>query len=103
MATFGEVWAAILPAALPIGEPDPVQLAREVGWVRVLKARVPAFDALDPGDIAIVPASALAVVAPGPAEASALVDALVAGRASGMLLVDADPNDELVEAVGSGA
>ena len=25
--------------------------AREVGWVRVLKPRVPAFDTLEPGDL----------------------------------------------------
>ena len=32
---------------------------REVGWVRVLKARVPAFDALEAGDLAIIPGPAL--------------------------------------------
>src|SRR5690242_17765257 len=50
VATFGDLWAAILPAALPVAPLTAAQLDREVGWVRVLKPRVPAFDALDPGD-----------------------------------------------------
>ena len=40
--------------------------APSVAWVRVLRARVPALDVLDPGDLVIVPAAALSVVAPGP-------------------------------------
>ena len=60
-----DVWAALFPAALPASAPAAEQLSREVAWVRVLKARVPAFDALDAGDLVIVPATVLAVVAPG--------------------------------------
>jgi PucR C-terminal helix-turn-helix domain len=63
---------------------------RLVGWVRVLKARVPAFDALEAGDLAIVPATALAVVAPGRAEMTALADALVRARVSGVVILGAD-------------
>ena len=59
-----------------------------------MKARVPAFDALDPGDLAIVPASALAVVAPGRDELRAFVDACVAARLSGLLLVEGDEAGE---------
>ena len=62
-----------LPArAVPDGPPGrcgassvPTAGEREVGWVRVLKSRVPAFDALEAGDLAIIPGPALAVVAPG--------------------------------------
>src|SRR3954452_25061382 len=97
MATFGELWAAILPAALPIGEPDPAQLAREGGWVRVMKARVPAFDGLDPGDVAIVPASALAVVAQPAVETAALVEALASARCAGILLIEGDEADILTD------
>ena len=93
MATFGELWAAILPAALPVAPPDPAHPDREVGWVRVLKARVPAFDALDAGDVAIVPASALAVVAPGPGEIATLVEALATARCAGILLIESDGPD----------
>ena len=42
--------------------------APSLGWVRVLRARVPALDVLEAGDLVIVPASSLAVVAPAPAD-----------------------------------
>ena len=61
---------------------------RQIAWVRVMRARVPAFDALDPGDLVIVPAPALAVVAPGAAELQALVAALAAVPVSGVILVE---------------
>jgi len=64
--------------------------SRQIAWVRILRARVPAFDALDPGDLVIVPASALAVVAPGQAELESLVAALAAVPISGALLVDGE-------------
>ena len=95
MATFGELWTAILPAAVPVGTPTAAQLAREVGWVRVLKARVPAFDALEAGDVAIVPAGALAVVAPTPPEAEPLADALAAAGCAGILAVEGDDDASL--------
>jgi purine catabolism regulator len=63
---------------------------RSIAWVRVLRARVPAFDALDPGDLVIAPASALAVVAPGERELAELVGALAAVPVSGVLLLEAD-------------
>jgi purine catabolism regulator len=99
MATFGELWTAILPAALPLFPLDAVQLRRDVGWVRILKARVPAFDALDAGDVAIVPLAALEVVAPGPVETATLVEALAAARSAGILLVDGDEEGSGVSAV----
>lgn len=73
---------------------------RQIAWVRVMRARVPAFDALDPGDVVIVSASALAVVAPGPAELASLVAALAAGPVSGAILAEAggDDSDRLLDA-----
>ena len=62
--------------------------APQVSWVRVMRARVPAFDALEAGDLAIVPEATLAVVAPGRDERLQLVDACRAARIAGMLLVD---------------
>ena len=64
--------------------------ATQIAWVRVMRGRVPAFDALEPGDLVVVPAAALAVVAPGAAELEALVAALVAVPISGAILVDGD-------------
>jgi PucR-like helix-turn-helix protein len=66
---------------------------RPIAWVRVMRGRVPAFDALEPGDLVIAPASALAVVAPGPAELDALVAALAAVPASGIVLTEGEDGD----------
>jgi len=86
MATLVDLWRAVFPAARPYG---PVADAREpVGWVRVLKPRVPAFDALEPGDLAIVPSAALAVVAPGEEDLAALVAALVGTPVAGVVVVE---------------
>jgi hypothetical protein len=103
VATFAELWAAILPAAVPVAPPQPAQLEREVSWVRVLKARVPAFDALDAGDVAIVPASALPVVAPGPVETTSLVEGLAAARCAGILVIEGEEEDAAIDGLGQAA
>ncbi len=90
MATLGELWASVFPSARPVRPLADAGAAREVTWVRILRARVPAFDALEPGALAIVPGSTLAIVAPGPAETRALVDALVLGRAAAILIVEGE-------------
>jgi purine catabolism regulator len=86
MPDLDELGEALLPGAQRIGGDG----GGPISWVRVMTARVPAFDALEAGDLAIVPAAALAVVAPGADELRALVDACVAARLSGLLLVDGD-------------
>jgi len=55
-----------------------------------MKARVPAFDALEPGDLAVVPASALAVIAPTAEDLGPLVAAFASTPVSGVLLVEGD-------------
>ena len=91
MATLGDLWTSLFPWAVPLAPLEGAARDREVGWVRVLKARVPAFDALDAGDLAIVPAGALEAVAPGTSEATALVTEFVRARVAGLLLVEGDP------------
>ena len=94
MTTVVDLVAAILPGARWVGPstaPDGATVA--IAWVRVMRARVPAFDALEAGDLAIVPAAALTVVAPGIEELHALADACLAARVSGIVLVDGDPGD----------
>jgi purine catabolism regulator len=81
--------AELLPGAALEG--PPAAASRQIAWVRVLRARVPAFDALEPGDLVIMPAPALAVVAPGPGELAGLVGALAALPVSGVLLVAGEP------------
>src|SRR5205085_10051381 len=71
-----------------------------ISWVRVMRGRVPAFDALEPGDHVIAPSSALLAVAPGPGELEDLAGALSAVPVSGVLLVDgaADTADAMARA-----
>src|SRR3990170_2098599 len=86
MPDLDELGEALLPGAQRVGKSG----GGPISWVRVMTTRVPAFDALEPGDLAIVPAAALAVVAPGRDELRAFVDACVAARLSGLLLVGGD-------------
>jgi PucR family transcriptional regulator, purine catabolism regulatory protein len=72
------------------GDPAGGERARQIAWVRVMRARVPAFDALEPGDVVVVPASALAVVAPGSAELADLVAALASVPVSGAILAEGE-------------
>lgn len=92
MTDLAALAAELLPGATWIGGAGrgPAAGDRSIAWVRVLRARVPAFDALDPGDLVIAPASSLAVVAPGERELVALVDALGAVPVSGVLLVESE-------------
>lgn len=62
-----------------------------IAWVRVMRGRGPAFDALEPGDLVIAPAAALAAVAPGRAELDQLAASLAAVPVSGVLLPDGSP------------
>jgi hypothetical protein len=90
MAPLHEILTTLLPDAESIGAPVPADDdARGVGWVRVLRARVPALDVLEANDLVIVPASSLAVVAPGPADLVDLAQTLARSGASGLLLVPA--------------
>jgi len=77
VASLRDLIRTILPLARPAGASlDAADGDREVSWVRVLKARVPAFDALDAGDLAIIPGPALAVVAPNLPQTDELASAL---------------------------
>lgn len=103
MATLGELQQALFPLARVVGAPRLTEdrAAREVGWVRVLKARVPAFDALEAGDIAIIPGPALAVVAPGAAQTQELAAALARARIPAVLLVEGDGGGDSLDILGA--
>jgi PucR family transcriptional regulator, purine catabolism regulatory protein len=88
MTTLADLRADLFPAARPVGDVDAA--ARSIAWVRVMKARVPAFDALEAGDLAVVPASALAVVAPTRGDLDPLVRAFAAAPVSGVLLLEGE-------------
>ena len=72
------------PARVPAPGPRPDP---DVGWVRVLRARVPALEGLEPGDLAIVPETVLEALSSGTAEPAAVIDELVSAGASGVLLL----------------
>src|ERR1700675_4766304 len=87
MATLDDLRAAVVPSArwlsrLPAGSPG-----RDLAWVRLMRSRVPAFDALEPGDVAIVPVAALAVVAPDRDGVASLVRGCVEAEIGGLLIV----------------
>ncbi|MBA2571138.1 MAG: hypothetical protein H0V04_08170, partial [Chloroflexi bacterium] len=92
MPLLPDVWRAAFPAAIAGADPPAI----EVGWVRMLKARVPAFDALESGDLAIVPMGALReLVASGGVEATGVVDVVARAAGSGVLLVGVRSDDPL--------
>ena len=105
MASLRDLVRTIFPLARPVGSTalDPARGEREVTWVRVLKARVPAFDALEGGDLAIIPGPALAVVAPNLTQVDELAAALARARVPAVILVDGDGGADSVEALGKAA
>src|SRR4051812_6901361 len=105
VATFDDLRGAVLPnarwlAAGPDRAPS-TATTRELAWVRLLRGGAPAFDALDPGDLAIVSRTALAAgvsngdgpeVAEGAAagvgaDGVGLVRACVESRAGGIVVI----------------
>ncbi len=102
MASLHDLHRALFPTARPLGATElaPERAEREVGWVRVLKPRVPAFDALETGDLAIIPGAALAVVAPRTAQVEELAVALARARVPAVLLVEGETGSEVLAALG---
>lgn len=97
MATLEDLRAAVLPGArwLAAGPDTAPSTATtlDLAWVRLLRARVPAFDALEPGDVAVAPRADLATVAPDPAALAALASECVAAGIGGIVLVGAGVSD----------
>jgi PucR C-terminal helix-turn-helix domain len=107
MTTLHDLHRALFPTARVMGtgasDLAPERAEREVSWVRVLKQRVPAFDALEVGDLAIIPGPALAVVAPGPAQIHELAVALSRARVPAVLLVEGESGKDALDALGEAA
>ena len=92
MATLADLRAAVLPNArwLAAGPDDAPSTAAslDLAWVRVLRAGSPAFDALDPGDLVIVPRQVLDLVASDADGAvSSLIRTCLEARVGGIVLV----------------
>jgi purine catabolism regulator len=90
MTTLSDLRAMLPAGAEPVGVPD---TGRPIAWARVLRARVPAFDALEPGDVAVVPLAVLRVVAPGPDELRSLVAACAGAGVAGLVVVAGEAAD----------
>lgn len=105
MATLRDLHRAVFASAVRFdgGSLDAERGAREVGWVRVLRPRVPAFDALEHGDLAIIPGPALAVVAGSAAQTDELTAALARARVPAIVLVDGDSGNEALDLLGAAA
>lgn len=105
MTTLAELSAALLPGARSVGAGGVGGAGAAdvtVTWVRVMRARVPAFEGLEPGDLAIVPAATLAVVAPGRDERRQLAEACRDARVAGLLLVERESQAMAGAAVAGG-
>ena len=102
MASLHDLHRTLFPTARPLGATElaPDRAEREVGWVRVLKPRVPAFEALEAGDLAIIPGAALAVVAPRATQIEELAVALARARVPAVLLVEGDTGGDALGALG---
>jgi purine catabolism regulator len=102
MASLHDLHRTLFPTARPLGTAElaPERAEREVGWVRVLKPRVPAFEALEAGDLAIIPGAALAVVAPRATQIEELAVALARARVPAVLLVEGDTGSDALGALG---
>ncbi len=109
MPTLTQIWRDVLPTATwlspevaPPGADGPAWPDPEIAWVRVLRARIPALEGLEAGDVAIVPDSVLSALASGPADPLAVVAELTRVGVSAILLVAEDPGgpiaSRLVEA-----
>jgi purine catabolism regulator len=105
VTTLVDLRRALFPTAHVLGGGDlsPERGEREVSWVRVLKPRVPAFDALETGDLAIIPGPALPVVAAGAPQIHDLTVALARARVPAVLLVEGDAGDDQLRALGEAA
>jgi hypothetical protein len=87
VATLAELREALLSSASAVVESTEAQAATQLAWVRIVRSRTPALDVLDAGDVVILPLAALPVVAPTPADSSALAEAIARPPAAAVVIV----------------
>ena len=101
MASLRDVAAALFPAARPAGVLDDEAGDVDISWVRVLQPRLPAFDVLDPHDLAIVPAAALAAAAPDEAAIAVVVEQLRRQKVRAIVVIGGEPEREAADEYGT--
>ena len=76
MASLRELVQTLLPTAEPLVDARDEAMARTVTWVLLLRTRLPAFDGMDAGDLALIPVVTLRAVAPDEAARREIVEFL---------------------------
>ena len=95
MASLRELVQTLLPTAEPLVDARDEAMARTVTWVRLLRTRLPAFDGMDAGDLALIPVVTLRAVAPDEAARREMVEFLANSNATGILAIaSGEPNKE---------
>jgi purine catabolism regulator len=87
MASLRELVQTLLPTAEPLVDARAEAMARTVTWVRLLRTRLPAFDGMDAGDLALIPLNTLRSVAPDEAARREMVEYLADHNATGILAI----------------
>ena len=87
MASLRELVQTLLPTAEPLVDARDEAMARTVTWVRLLRTRLPAFDGMDAGDLALIPVVTLRAVAPDEAARREMVEFLANSNATGILAI----------------
>ena len=90
MASLRELVQTLLPTAEPLVDARAEAMARTVTWVRLLRTRLPAFDGMDAGDLALIPLNTLRSVAPDEAARREMVEYLANNNATGILAIASD-------------
>ena len=95
MASLRELVQTLLPTAEPLVDARAEAMARTVTWVRLLRTRLPAFDGMDAGDLALIPVVTLRAVAQDEAARRELVEFLANSNATGILAIaSGEPSKE---------
>jgi len=87
MASLREIVNTLLPGAEQLTAAPEEALAQTVTWVRVMRARIPAFDGMDAGDLALIPLATLMTSATDAPARRELIEYLVDHRATGVILL----------------
>ena len=94
MASLRELVQTLLPTAEPLVDARDEAMARTVTWVRLLRTRLPAFDGMDAGDLALIPLNTLRAVAPDEAARREMVEYLADHNATGILAIASSGSDK---------
>ena len=97
MASLRELVQTLLPNAVPLAKVRDESMARTVTWVRVMRMRLPAFDGMESGDLALIPLALLASAAPDVQARAELVEYLAEHGSTGIVLIG-DEQPSAVEA-----